>query len=182
MNKASLFSTVIIPNGEFTADLMLALATLKMAGFRGKVIRRDCQEVKEADRQNLKTILLNVGQEINATRGNYDFSHSRRTGVALAVLEEFTDTTNEPIARELAHDLYYRVNQVQIGQAVPGLDCLDFTRIVANFNNVDKGFMYAMSLTQAILVSHVATLRKQMSQTKPNMIYELEGFSRHAKK
>jgi len=162
MKKASMFSTVIVPTGYFTADLILAIATLKMAGFRGKIIRRDSQEVTRADRDNPKTILLNVGQEINAPRGNYDFSHSRRTGVALPVLEAFADTPNEPIARLLAEDFYCRVNQIQIGQTVPGLNCLDFTLIVANFNHIDKGFDYALSLTNAILVSHVASIRKTL--------------------
>jgi|GEM_PF-6966541 len=162
MKNASLIKTVIIPNGLFTADLLLALATLKMAGFKGRIAQRDEPEITEVERADPKTILLNVGREINAPRSNYDFSESRRCGVALAILEAFSDTTNEPVARKLASDLYYRVNQIQIGQPVAAVDSLNLTVLIANFNNVDKGFAYAQSLTNAILVSHVATIRKEL--------------------
>ena len=162
MKNASLIKTVIVPNGLFTADLLLALATLKMAGFKGRITHRDEPEITETERADPKTILLNVGREINAPRSNYDFSESRRTGVALAMLDAFFDTTDEPVACKLAEDLYYRVNQIQIGQPVTAVDSLDFTVLIANFNNVDKGFAYAQSLTHAILVSHVATIQKEL--------------------
>lgn len=162
MKNASLIKTVIVPNGLFTADLMLALATLKMAGFKGRIDQRDEPEITEVERADPKTILLNVGREINAPRSNYDYSESKRTGVAAAVLDAFFDTTNEPVARNLAEDLYYRVNQIQIGQPVAAVDSLNLMVLVTNFNNVDKGFAYAQSMTNAILISHVATIRKEL--------------------
>lgn len=166
MKKASIFFTMIVPDGYFTADLLLAIVFLRMAGFRGKLVRRDRLSITNDERANPKAILLNIGNEIDYAKANYDFSQSRRTGIALAMLHEFTDPVNEPVAKELAENLFYRVSELQIGNAgstVVEMDCLEFSRIIPNFNNVDDGFKIALGVATAVLISHVATIRKELN-------------------